>query len=69
MSPPPQVPILTSVVIECQRANLKEEAHQYAVMLMRPEYRSQISDQYKRKIEAIVRKKKGQEGTAVCSAL
>ncbi|CAD7950767.1 unnamed protein product, partial [Amoebophrya sp. A25] len=51
------VPILTSVVIECQRAGLKQEAYTYAAMLMRPEYRTQISEQYKRKIETIVRKK------------
>ena len=51
------VPILTSVVVECQRAGLKSDAHKYAVMLMRPEHRSQISDTYKRKIEGIVRKK------------
>ncbi len=55
------VPILTSVVIECQRAKLFEESHTYAVMLMRPEYRSSITEQYKRKIEAIVRKKQATE--------
>ncbi|CAD7939338.1 unnamed protein product [Amoebophrya sp. A120] len=55
------VPILTSVVIECQRANLKEDAYTFAVMLMRPEHRSQVSEQYKRKIETIVRKKQGSE--------
>lgn len=50
------VPILTSVVIECQRAKLSNEAYQYACMLMRPEYRPQVSEQYKKKIENIVRK-------------
>eukprot|EP00932_Pfiesteria_piscicida_P006849 SRR837773.16819.p1 GENE.SRR837773.16819~~SRR837773.16819.p1 ORF type:complete len:332 (-),score=63.70 SRR837773.16819:80-1015(-) len=50
------VPILTSVVIECQRAKLTTEAYQYACMLMRPEHRSQVSEQYKKKIENIVRK-------------
>jgi WD repeat-containing protein 19 len=33
------VPILTSTVIECQRAGLKRTAFEYASMLMRPEYR------------------------------
>eukprot|EP00927_Polykrikos_kofoidii_P000378 TRINITY_DN10136_c0_g1_i1.p1 TRINITY_DN10136_c0_g1~~TRINITY_DN10136_c0_g1_i1.p1 ORF type:complete len:1380 (-),score=277.95 TRINITY_DN10136_c0_g1_i1:218-4357(-) len=50
------VPILTSVVIECQRAKLMTEAYQYSCTLMRPEYRPLISDQYKRKLENIVRK-------------
>merc|ERR1711920_953532 len=50
------VPILTSVVIECQRAKLSTEAYQYACMLMRPEYRPQVAEQYKKKIENIVRK-------------
>jgi len=51
------VPILTSTVIECQRSGLRRNAYEYASMLMRPEYRSQIASQYKRKIEAIVRKR------------
>lgn len=50
------VPILTSVVIECQRAKMTQEAYQYACMLMRPEHRPQVADQYKKKIENIVRK-------------
>lgn len=50
------VPILTSVVIECQRAKLSAEAYNHACTLMRPEYRSDISEQYKKKIENIVRK-------------
>jgi WD repeat-containing protein 19 len=33
------VPILTSTVIECQRAGFKKTAFEYASMLMRPEYR------------------------------
>jgi hypothetical protein len=33
------VPILTSTVIECQRAGLKKTALEYACTLMRPEYR------------------------------
>ena len=36
------VPILTSTVIECHRAGLRNSAYEYASMLMRPEYRSQV---------------------------
>ncbi|XP_066602951.1 WD repeat-containing protein 19 [Prorops nasuta] len=50
------VPILTSTVIECHRAGLKTAAFDYAAMLMRPEYRTQIDAKYSKKIEAIVRK-------------
>ena len=50
------VPILTSTVIECQRANMKKTAYEYACVLMRPEYRNNITAEYKRKIENIVRK-------------
>ena len=45
------VPILTSTVIECQRAGLKQSAFEFASMLMRPEYRSQVNPKFKRKIE------------------
>lgn len=51
------VQILTSTVIECQRAGLKASAYEYAVMLMRPEHRSSIDVNLRRKIEAIVRRK------------
>ncbi|KAJ1556127.1 WD repeat-containing protein 19, partial [Cladochytrium tenue] len=50
------VPILTSTVIECQRANFKKEANEYAAVLMRPEYRGQIDPKFKRKIEQLVRR-------------
>ena len=50
------VPILTSTVIECHRANLKNSSFGFAAMLMRPEYRSNIDAKYKKKIEMIVRK-------------
>jgi len=50
------VPILTSTVIECQRAGLKRTALEYATKLMAPELRPQIAEAYKRKIETIVRK-------------
>lgn len=49
------VPILTSTVIECHRAGLKNSAFSFAAMLMRPEYRNKIDAKYKRKIEAMVR--------------
>ena len=51
------VQILTSTVVECQRAGLKASAYEYAVMLMRPEYRPNIDANLKRKIEAIVRRR------------
>ncbi|KAL8576385.1 hypothetical protein ACOMHN_048952 [Nucella lapillus] len=50
------VPILTSTVIECHRANLKNSSFSFAAMLMRPEYRNNIDAKYKKKIEMIVRK-------------
>ena len=50
------VPILTSVVIECQRAKMPGESYQYACTLMKPEYRKDVSEQYRKKIENIVRK-------------
>uniref|UniRef100_A0A1A7WGZ7 WD repeat-containing protein 19 n=1 Tax=Iconisemion striatum TaxID=60296 RepID=A0A1A7WGZ7_9TELE len=49
------VPILTSAVIECQRAGLKNSGFSLAAMLMRPEYRNKIDPKYRKKIEAMVR--------------
>ncbi|XP_037530887.1 WD repeat-containing protein 19 [Nematolebias whitei] len=49
------VNILTSAVIECHRAGLKNSAFSFAAMLMRPEYRNKIDTKYRKKIEAIVR--------------
>jgi len=43
--------------VECQRADMKSTAFEYAAMLMRPEYRDEINPAYKRKIEAMVRKR------------
>mmetsp|Transcript_23630 Transcript_23630/g.32414 ORF Transcript_23630/g.32414 Transcript_23630/m.32414 type:complete len:1528 (-) Transcript_23630:123-4706(-) len=54
------VQILTSTVIECQRAGLKASSYEYAAMLMRPEYRPSIDANLKRKIEAIVRRRYAQ---------
>ena len=55
--PTSTVPILTSTVIECQRAGLKNSSYEYALVLMRPEYRPLIDANLKRKIEAIVRRR------------
>ena len=49
-------PILTSVVVACQKAGLKASAHEYATVLMRPEHRGDINPQFKRKIEAMIRR-------------
>jgi WD repeat-containing protein 19 len=50
------VNILTSTVVACWKAQLKEEGTSYAMQLMRPEYRSKVDAKYKAKIEKIVRK-------------
>lgn len=65
------VQVLTSTVIECQRAGLKASAYEYAAILMRPEYRPSINPDLKRKIEAIVRRRVAQgeeaeEATSAC---
>ncbi|XP_036708145.1 WD repeat-containing protein 19 [Balaenoptera musculus] len=63
------VPILTSTVIECHRAGLKNSAFSFAAMLMRPEYRNKIDVKYKKKIEAMVRRpdtSETEEATTPC---
>ena len=55
------VPILTSTVIECHRSGLKQSAFDYASILCRAEYRAQIDQKYKRKIELIVRRREEEE--------
>ncbi|XP_014378025.1 WD repeat-containing protein 19 isoform X1 [Alligator sinensis] len=63
------VPILTSTVIECHRAGLKNSAFSFAAMLMRPEYRNKIDLKYKKKIEAMVRRpdtSEAEEPTTPC---
>lgn len=50
------VPILTSTVIECHRAGLTRTAFEYASLLMRPEYRKDVAEKYRKKIELMVRK-------------
>ena len=51
-----QVASDTSQAIARLKAGLRASSFEYATTLMRPEHRSQLQDQYKRKIEAIVRK-------------
>ncbi|XP_052537680.1 WD repeat-containing protein 19 isoform X1 [Tympanuchus pallidicinctus] len=63
------VPILTSTVIECHRAGLKNSAFTFAAVLMRPENRNKIDLKYKKKIEAMVRhpdKTEAEEPTTAC---
>lgn len=49
------VPILTSAVIECTKAGLKQSAYKFAVQLLKEQNRKSIDEKYRRKIEAIVR--------------
>ncbi len=49
------VQILTSAVIECTKVGLKNSAFEFAATLMRQEYRKKIDEQYRKKIEGIVR--------------
>jgi WD repeat-containing protein 19 len=49
------VQILTTTVVECQKAGLNNTAFNFSLFLMRPEYRDQIDPKYKKKIEALVR--------------
>ncbi|KAH8876686.1 WD repeat-containing protein 19 [Schistosoma japonicum] len=51
------VPILTSTVIECQKAGLKSASFSYAAMLLRPEYRDKLDVKYRRKFETLVRRR------------
>ncbi|CAF0892517.1 unnamed protein product [Rotaria sordida] len=50
------VQILTTTVIECQKAGMNNSTFNFSLILMRPEYREQIDPKYKKKIEALVRK-------------
>ncbi|XP_060593463.1 multiple epidermal growth factor-like domains protein 11 isoform X2 [Ruditapes philippinarum] len=61
------VPILTSAVIECHRAGLKNSSFNYAAMLMRPEYRNQIDLKLKEKIESIVKRPDKTEEEEPCT--
>ncbi|OMJ78816.1 hypothetical protein SteCoe_21300 [Stentor coeruleus] len=64
------VQILTSAVVECMRANLKEAAYNWACVLMRPEHRPFIDEKFKKQIEkvAIKRPKGGdpEDSTSPC---
>lgn len=59
------IEILTSAVIECQRAGLKRSAYEYATMLMRPENRNRVDPKFRRKIEQLVRRPKTEEADQV----
>lgn len=48
--------VLTSAVIECQRAGLNGAAFEHAAALMRPEHRAQIPERHRRRIELVVRR-------------
>ena len=61
------VQILTTTVIECHRSGLKNSAFTHAATLMRPEYRKEIDEKYRKKIEAIVRKPQRTEETEATS--
>eukprot|EP01105_Mastigella_eilhardi_P003885 TRINITY_DN1506_c0_g1_i1.p1 TRINITY_DN1506_c0_g1~~TRINITY_DN1506_c0_g1_i1.p1 ORF type:complete len:773 (-),score=230.44 TRINITY_DN1506_c0_g1_i1:109-2148(-) len=50
------VPILISTVLECQIGGLNKSAFEFATVLVSPEYRRDIPQQYKLKIEGVVRK-------------
>ncbi|CAF1061503.1 unnamed protein product [Adineta ricciae] len=50
------VQILTTTVVECQKAGMNNTAFNFSLILMKPEYRDQIDTKYKKKIEALVRK-------------
>jgi WD repeat-containing protein 19 len=59
------VKILTSTVVMCQKANLKASSYEYAKTLMHPEHRASINENFKRKIEAIVRRKSSNNDDAI----
>lgn len=51
--------ILTTLVIECQRAGYPKTALKYAQLLMKPENREKVDAKFRRKIETLVRKSAG----------
>eukprot|EP01002_Notosolenus_urceolatus_P014900 NODE_68_length_2974_cov_11.439316_g52_i0.p1 GENE.NODE_68_length_2974_cov_11.439316_g52_i0~~NODE_68_length_2974_cov_11.439316_g52_i0.p1 ORF type:complete len:933 (+),score=364.97 NODE_68_length_2974_cov_11.439316_g52_i0:413-2800(+) len=55
------VQILTSTVLECNRVGFHESAFEYASVLVRPEYRKQINEKYKKRIEGLVRRRTKEE--------
>jgi len=54
--PAHDVRILTSAAFQGMKAGLKGTAYQWALALMAPEYRGNIAEEHKKKIETIVRK-------------
>ena len=55
------VPILTSLVIECQRVGFHKNALKFAQMLMKSENRDKVDTKFRRKIETLVRKSPGMQ--------
>jgi WD repeat-containing protein 19 len=55
--PAHSVQILTTTVVECMRANLKEAAYTWACILMRPEHRPFIDERFKKQIEKVAIKR------------
>ncbi|CAG9314821.1 unnamed protein product [Blepharisma stoltei] len=51
------VQILTSTVLECTKAGLKEAAYNWACVLVRPEYRVYLDEKYKKPIEKVAIKR------------
>jgi tetratricopeptide (TPR) repeat protein len=49
-------PILTSAVVECQRAGMRRTSCEFAQVLTRPEHRADIPEKYKKKIEMLARR-------------
>lgn len=49
------VEILTSCVIETRKANMKRASAQWALELMKPEYRDKIPKKFKESVENVVR--------------
>ena len=66
--PSSAVPILTSTVIECHRAKLKLSSYEFAKKLMTPDYRAKVDENYKRKIDNIVRKPPSKDDEEVAEA-
>lgn len=57
--------LLTSTVVQCAKAKLWRSAHQHAVTLMRPELRTQLAAEHRKKVENLVRKKDDTYATGV----
>ena len=55
------VPILTSTVVECQRAGFKRTSSEFAAMLAKPEYRQLVIEKYRKKIELLARRPETEE--------